>query len=257
MTVIDGLLVVIAIKAWIAGSLSLASIVFLQSYLLFAFGKLWDVGRSFRNLFDVVADSQEMVDILNTPYEIVEDAGAVALKEKEGAVAFNHVHFSFGHRAILKNFSLEIAPKEKVALVGPSGAGKSTVTKLLSRLYDIQKGEISIDGQDISGVTEKSLRQNISLVPQEPILFHRTLMENIRYGKPGASDKEVMLAAKRARCHEFISALQHGYKTFVGERGIKLSGGERQRVTIARAILKNANSRIRRATSSLDSESGC
>lgn len=167
------------------------------------------------------------------------------------------VAFGFGsERSILQNYNLTINEGEKVALVGPSGAGKSTITKLLLRLYDVTGGTIRIDGQDIATVTQDSVREAIAFVPQEPILFHRTLMDNIRYGRRDATDGEVIEAAKKARCHDFITALPLGYDTFVGERGVKLSGGERQRVAIARALLKDAPILILdEATSSLDSES--
>ncbi|HVU79954.1 MAG TPA: ATP-binding cassette domain-containing protein [Candidatus Paceibacterota bacterium] len=179
------------------------------------------------------------------------------LKTTNGAIEFKNIEFHFSKTAsILKDFNLVISGREKVALVGPSGAGKSTITKLLLRLYDIKSGSIEIDGQNIADVTQDSLRDAIAFVPQEPILFHRTLMENIRYGRRGASDEAVIEAAKKAHCHEFISKLPQGYDTFVGERGIKLSGGERQRVAIARAILKDAPILVLdEATSSLDSES--
>ncbi len=143
-----------------------------------------------------------------------------------------------------------------MALVGPSGAGKSTVIKLLLRFYDTTKGRVLIDGQDIAHVTQESLRSQISLVPQEPLLFHRSLSENIAYGCKGATMKQIIAAAKQAHCHEFITRLSDGYATLVGERGVKLSGGERQRVAIARAILANTPIIILdEATSALDSES--
>lgn len=159
-------------------------------------------------------------------------------------------------RSILQGLNLTLHGSEKVALVGPSGAGKSTIVKLLLRLHDVTDGAIEIDGQNIAHVTQDSLRDAIAFVPQEPVLFHRSLMENIRYGKRDATDAEVIEAARKAHCHEFIIGLPEQYDTFVGERGVKLSGGERQRVAIARAILKDAPILILdEATSSLDSES--
>ena len=197
----------------------------------------------------VVLFDQASLDIDDRPE-------AEPLTVKKGGVEFDDITFTYANQLAptYKNFSVEIKPGEKVGLVGHSGSGKSTFVKLLQRLYDVDSGEIRIDGQNVSYVTQESLRQSISMVPQEPILFHRTLAENIAYGRPDATFEEVVDAAKRAHAHEFIDRLPEGYKTLVGERGIKLSGGERQRVAIARAILADKPILILdEATSSLDS----
>ncbi len=247
----------IGIRYWQQGILSIGDLVLIQTYLFGIFNDLWSIGRQFRVIHNGLADASEMVEVIQAPYGIRDKKGAKHLAVDQGEVWFDDVSFNF-HKGtpILHQFNLTIAGGERVAFVGPSGAGKSTVTKLLLRLYDVDKGEIKIDKQDISRVTQDSLRDAIAFVPQEPILFHRTLMENIRYGYRDATDEEVIEAAKKAHCHEFISKLPEGYNTFVGERGIKLSGGERQRVAIARAILKDAPILVLdEATSSLDSES--
>ncbi len=198
-----------------------------------------------------------MVEILETPHEIKDKLGARALAAPSGKIEFIDVDFAFQEtRYILKKFNLEVSAGEKVALVGLSGAGKTSIAKLLLRFHDVSAGKILIDGQNIADVTQQSLREKVALVPQEPILFHRTLKENILYGRRDAGNEEVIDAAKKAHCHEFIRRLPYGYETYVGERGIKLSGGERQRIAIARAILKNAPILVLdEATSSLDSES--
>ncbi len=257
MILLEFFVMYFAVGFWKQGLLTIGDFALLQSYLISVFIRVWDLGRTIRKTYEAVADAKEMVEIMQTPHEIRDKKNAKELQVKRGEMIFKHVQFSYGKkRNVLDGFDVTIGSKEKVALVGPSGAGKSTVVKLILRFHDIQKGAIVIDGQDVEQVTQDSLRRAIAMVPQDPVLFHRTLMDNIRYGRRDATDEEVIAAAKKAHCHEFISELQDGYNTFVGERGIKLSGGERQRVAIARAILKDAPILILdEATSSLDSES--
>jgi ATP-binding cassette subfamily B protein len=189
--------------------------------------------------------------------EVVDPPAAPAFRPELGEIVFDRVTFRYKSAAapLYDRFTLRIAPGERVALVGPTGSGKSTFVKLIQRLYDLQSGAILIDGQDISTVTQGSLRRAIAVVPQDPALFHRALADNISYARPDATLDEIMLAAKRARADEFIARLPKGYDTLVGERGVKLSGGERQRVAIARAFLADAPILVLdEATSSLDVE---
>jgi ATP-binding cassette subfamily B protein len=203
-----------------------------------------------------VARLSEALATLLVPHELRDHPEAAALVRRGASVKFEHVHFRYGEgQRIFADLNLGIMPGERVGLVGPSGGGKSTVFALLQRFYDVQGGRILLDGQDIARVTQESLREAIAVVPQDISLFHRSVTDNIRYGRPDATDDEVMAAAIAARC-DFIESLPEGMRTFVGERGVKLSGGQRQRIAIARAFLKDAPLLLLdEATSALDSES--
>ena len=247
-----------ALLLWSRGQASAGDITFVLTSFFVLQGYLRDVGMHVRNLQRSVNDMEELVDIHGQALGIEDKPYAKPIVISEGRIDFDKVTFHYGnHRLPLyDNFSVTIAAGERVGLVGHSGSGKTTFVKLIQRLYDVGEGRILIDGQDISQVTQASLRQQIAIVQQEPILFHRSLAENIAYARPGASQAEIENAARLASAHDFISRLPKGYGTLVGERGVKLSGGERQRVAIARAFLADAPILILdEATSSLDSES--
>ncbi len=203
-----------------------------------------------------VGAAERVFELLDQPIDIYDVPGAINLRDVRGHVCFEQVDFGYDDELVLKGFSLDVPPGEVVALVGASGAGKSTLVGLLSRFYDPLHGRIAIDGQDISQVTQASLKQQIALVDQETFLFHDTLLNNIRYSKPEASEAEVRQAAQMAYADDFISAMPDGYATVIGDRGVRLSGGQRQRICIARAILRDAPILLLdEATSALDTES--
>lgn len=238
--------------------ISVATLILIVNYSQSIQSELWNFNSIFKNINKSFGDAYEMTRILDMPNEVVDAKDAYELEVENAAIDFHDV--SFKHKdakeSIFENFNLKIQPGERVGLVGVSGSGKTTLTKLLLRFADIDEGEISISEQDIKNVTQKSLRKNIAYVPQETSLFHRSIAENIAYGRPDATMDQIKQAARLANADEFISDLPGGYETLVGERGIKLSGGQRQRIAIARAILKDAPILVLdEATSALDSES--
>jgi ABC-type multidrug transport system fused ATPase/permease subunit len=251
--------------AWVQGLIGAGDFVMITALTSSLLQTAYNLGQRIPDFYDQLGSARESIDTLIVPATVVDRPGAPALQVKRGAIHFERVAFSYDApaddnavraRNVVKNFELAIPAGQRVGLVGPSGAGKTTLMGLLLRMHDVVEGAIRIDDQDIRDVTQQSLRQSIALIPQDTTLFHRSLLENIRYGRPGATDAEVEAAARRAHAHDFIAELDHGYKTMVGERGIKLSGGQRQRIAIARAILKDAPILLLdEATSALDSHS--
>src|SRR5438105_3704191 len=243
---------------WIAGRATPGDVTYVLTSYYIIHAYLRDVGMHINNLQRSVNDMEELVAIHDEPIGIADASDAKPIDIEGGRIVFEDVTFHYGgHRAPLYDgLSLDIRAGERVGLVGRSGSGKTTFVKLVQRLYDVSGGRILIDGQDIARATQYSLRSQIAIVQQDPILFHRTLAENIAYGRPGASTAAIEQAARLANAQEFILRLPKGYGTLVGERGVKLSGGERQRVALARAFLADAPVLILdEATSSLDSES--
>jgi ATP-binding cassette, subfamily B, bacterial len=252
-----------ALYEWVHGAMSAGDFVMVTALTGSLLQTAYNLGQRIPDFYDQLGSARESIETLIVPATVQDRPGAAALLVRRGAIHFDRVAFAYepagrarGARNIVHDFELAIPAGQRVGLVGPSGAGKTTLMALLMRLHDVTAGAIRIDGQDIRDVTQESLRAALGLIPQDTSLFHRSLLENIRYGRPGASEQQVVAAAERAHAHEFIVELEHGYHTLVGERGIKLSGGQRQRIAIARAILRDAPILLLdEATSALDSHS--
>ena len=237
------------------GPLTVGDFVMINAILMQLYVPLNFMGMVYREIKQGLIDIETMFALLHEPAEIVDRPGAKTLRVRKGEIKFENVSFAYDpERPILKNVSFEVPAGKMVAIVGPSGAGKSTISRILFRFYEISRGKVLIDGQNIRDVTQASLRAAIGMVPQDTVLFNDTIEYNIRYGKPDASSAEVREAARLAQIHEFIVTLPQGYDSLVGERGLKLSGGEKQRVAIARTILKSPPIlMLDEATSALDS----
>jgi ATP-binding cassette subfamily B protein len=247
-----------ALWLWWQGRATPGDVAYVLTTYLVVHGYLREIGQYVHQLQRAVNEMEELVQIHDQPLGIEDRPDARPIRIEDGAIRFEHVTFRYGGHAtpLYEALDVTIPAGQRVGLVGPSGSGKTTFVKLIQRLYDVTDGRVTIDGQDVGHATQASLRRQIAIVPQEPILFHRSLAENIGYARPDATQAEIEQAAKLANAHEFITQLPKGYRTLVGERGVKLSGGERQRVALARAFLADAPILILdEATSSLDSES--
>lgn len=237
------------------GEMTIADIVFTIGVYFSVMGTIGGLINQIPDIVDQIGSASKSYRELVAPVKITDVENAKELKVPHGKIEFKNISFKYRRKNVLANLNLVIKPGERVGIVGASGAGKTTLVNLLMRFYDPNQGQILIDGQDIAKVSQDSLRESISYIPQEPTMFNRTIMENIEYGRPGATPKQVKVAAIEASADEFIMGTDKKYNSLVGDRGIKLSGGQRQRIAIARAFLKNAPILILdEATSALDSE---
>ena len=248
-------MVFVLLKFWQKQWITTGDLVFIFNVSFAIMNQIWYLCHAMADLYREIGIAKQALTILSMPIDVIDMPNAKNLQVNAGKIVFDQVTFHYRkNKKIFENKSIVIAPKQRVGLVGYSGSGKTTFVHLILRFFNVSSGRILIDDQDINQVTQDSLRAQISMIPQDTTLFHRTLLENIRYGRLDATDEEVYCAAKQACCNEFISLLPEGYHTLVGERGIKLSGGQRQRIAIARALLKNAPLVILdEATSQLDS----
>lgn len=248
-------MIAFAADLWLDGRISVGSFAMVASLLMLVINDVRNLSRRFLEFFEYIGNITDGVGVIIRPHEVTDAPAARDLAVTRGEIRFENVRFAYpGGMQVFRDLTLTIRPGERVGLVGFSGSGKSSFVNLILRLYDIQGGRILIDDQDVREVTQDSLRQSIAMISQDPVLFHRSLLENVRYGRLDATDVEVQEAARQAHAHEFITSLPEGYDSLVGERGVRLSGGQRQRVAIARAVLKNAPIFFMdEATSSLDS----
>jgi len=246
----------LCIWGWKTGLITMGDIATIMGVSFSFTGNAWHLSSGIIRISESLGYLNDSLRTLIKPHAVTDAPNAPELTVSNGEIRFKDVEFHYANQPVFKDLDITIPANQRIGLIGPSGAGKSTLINLIQRFYDIQDGRIEIDGQNIQDVTQASLRKNVAIIPQDTALFHRTIMENIRYGRLDASDEDVIAAAEKACAREFIEELEHGFQTMVGERGVKLSGGQRQRVAIARAILKDAPILILdEATSALDSES--